>query len=125
MATLIRPYKIDLTTVDYLDVYFRCLFLKVKGTKHVMEANSTARAIFNRQQDAEYMPHLSLLYGDFSLEVKEKIIASIGSEFNMSFEVKSIHLCSTNGEPKDWYRVKEFTLKKSNPCNLLQSGRTR
>lgn len=110
LATLIRPYEIRLTAVDYLDEYFRCLFIRVEETEHVMDANLKARGIFNRQQDPKYMPHLSLMYGNFTPRIKEKIIAGIGREFNMKFEARSIHIFSTNGEPKDWYRVKELPL---------------
>jgi hypothetical protein len=80
-----------------------------------MEANLKARKIFNRQQDPKYMPHLSLMYGNFSPIIfspiiKEEIIDSMGREFDISFEVGSISLFPTNGEPLDFCKVKEFTL---------------
>jgi len=111
LATLIQPYEITLTAVGCLEAYFRCLFIKVRETGQVMEANLRAREIFSRQQDPEYLPHLSLMYGSFPVRLKEEIIAQIGSEFGLTFEVRSIHLCSTNGEPRDWYQVEEFALK--------------
>lgn len=111
LAGNLRPFNIRLTRVEYLDVYFRSLFVRVEETDDVIDANKKARKIFNRPTDSEYMPHLSLLYGMFTVEEKEKIISCIRKEFNVNFEVKSIHLFSTDGEPKDWYRVKEFPLK--------------
>ncbi len=111
LATLVRPYGIRLTKVDYLDEYFKCLFIKVEETEHVMDANAKAREIFNRQQDPKYMPHLSLLYGNFPPKTNEKIITEIGKDFDLTFEARSIHLFSCDGEPKDWYRVKGFGLK--------------
>ena len=111
LASLIQPYEMTLASVGYLEAYFRCLFVKVGETEQVMEANLRARNVFSRQQDPEYMPHLSLMYGSLPVELKKEIIAKIGNAFDMSFEVRSIHLCSTNGEPKDWYRLEEFVLK--------------
>lgn len=64
-----------------------------------------------KSKTQKYIPHLSLMYGNFPSELKEKIIAEIGKDFNMNFEIKSIHLFSTLGEPEDWYRVKEFALQ--------------
>jgi len=111
LTHLIRPFTIRLTHADYLDQYFRCLFLRAEKTIELMNANDKAREIFNRKQDPKFMPHLSLMYGDFTPETKEQIIETIDREFNISFNVRSIHLFSTDGKPKDWYRVGEFSLK--------------
>ena len=54
---------------------------------------------------------MSLMYGDFSSDTKAEIVKDIGKDFNLSFDVSSIHLFSTDGEPKEWKRVKEFSLK--------------
>ena len=110
LADSLRPYEIKLTTVNYLDEYFKCLFVRIKETEDVMRANEKARERC-RHPDAKYMPHLSLLYGNFSPKIKEDIIKEIGKEINMSFKVKSINLFFTEGEVKNWYRVKEFNLK--------------
>ncbi len=47
----LAPYDIQLTFSGYEDYYFRCLFLRVRETQPVMEANAQARAIFNREAD--------------------------------------------------------------------------
>ncbi len=110
LASRLRPFQVTLTTVDYLDVYFRCLFLRAEETPALLQANRAARSIFHREQDPKFMPHLSLLYGNFAVETKKQMIESIGQDFNKTFSVNSLHLLSTNGEPKDWYEVKEFRL---------------
>jgi len=116
LATLIKPYEIKLTDLNYLDEYFRCLFIKVEETEEVMNANTKAREIFgenivNRHSDARYTPHLSLLYGNFSPQIKEEILKETGKEFNASFKVESICLFFTEGEINNWHKVKEFTLR--------------
>lgn len=115
LAKIIKPYEIKLATIDYLDSYFRCLFLRAEETMGVMEANTKAKEIFHSYnidpQDASYTPHLSLMYGDFPLETKKSIVAKIGKELRLNFKAESIHLFFTTGEVKDWYRVKEFRMK--------------
>jgi len=111
LADLIKPYSIKLTAVDYLEDYFKCLFVRAEKTDELMKANSKARDIFNRQEDPEYTPHLSLMYGAFPAEVKREIIEKIGKELNLDFEVGSIHLFKTEGGAKDWHRLKGFILK--------------
>ena len=47
------------------------------------------------------MPHLSLLYGIFSVEVKEQIIANLTENLKMMFIVKSLNVMRIKGmDPK-------------------------
>lgn len=110
LAEQLKPFEIKLKKADYFDEYFKCLFIRAGKTKEVIEANNIAREAFNLEPNPEYMPHLSLMYGDLSPEIKEEILTDLGKEFDLSFEVKSIHLFSTTGEVKDWSKVKECLL---------------
>ena len=112
LARIIKPYEIKLSTIDYLDEYFRCFFIRAQKTEDVMKANLMAKEVFGLlQHDGEYTPHLSLLYGNFPSEIKEKIIAEIGKELDVTFEVRSIDLFLTEGEDVNkWHRVKKFDL---------------
>jgi 2'-5' RNA ligase len=111
LAGQLSPFTVHLTTVDFLDQYFRCLFLRGEETPALVEANRQARLLFQREQDPPFMPHLSLLYGDFDAAFKQKIIAAIGREFDRSFTAGELHLYSTTGETKDWRRVGTFALQ--------------
>ena len=110
LASRIQPFQVTLTTVDYWDAYFRCLFVHAEENAALVQANRVARSIFHREQDPKFMPHLSLLYGTFDIETKVRIIESIGRKFNKSFLVDRVNLLSCNGEPKDWYRIQEFEI---------------
>lgn len=112
LAARISPYEIRLNKVDFLDEYFRCLFIRAKADEPVLSANLSARNAFNRQHDPTYMPHLSLMYGNFSPEIKEEIIAEIGDEFNLKFGARSIYLFSTGNKVEEWHKIKEFALKR-------------
>ena len=111
LASAVPPYRIELGDATYLDKYFQCLLIRAKETAEVMKANSKAREIFSRINDPKYTPHLSLMYGKFPPEKKEKIIAEIGNKFRLSFDSDRIHLFYTEGKPKDWCRIREFSLK--------------
>ena len=111
LASRLRPFQITLTTVDCLPAYFHCLFVRAEETPALAEANQMARLIFHREQDAKFMPHLSLMYGNFSAETKRQIVQTLGREFSIAFPVKTIHLYSTNGEPKEWHPVQEFEIQ--------------
>lgn len=111
LASQIAGYEIKLGWPDYLSEYFRCLFLRVEEKKPVMEASHRARTVFDRHGDLRYFPHLSLMYGRLGPGVKQTIVPRIGDYFGKKFEVSSIHLFSTEGEPRDWYRIREFLLE--------------
>ena len=110
LADLLRPFTLQLTTVSYLSEYFRCLFIKVEETEALMEANRKARTLFQREYDPRFMPHLSLLYGNFTPEKKEAIISEIGRSFQIPFEVRSLHvvLSSSNIVPESWRKLAQF-----------------
>jgi 2'-5' RNA ligase len=111
LASIIKPYKVGARNVEYLNEYFKCLFLRVKETDEVVRANSEARKVFGKQSDLKYMPHLSLMYGNLSPQAKEQIIAKIGREIPVTFDVNSIRLFSTNGRLEEWYEVENFPLE--------------
>lgn len=115
LAAFIPLYKIQLTNLSFFDEYFRCLFLKVRKFEEIIKANLKAQEIFNRKNDPPYFPHLSLVYGNLSRQIKKEIIARTGSNFKTNFEVKSLHLFSTEGEVKTWQKIAEFKLKLSKP----------
>lgn len=62
----------------------------VEETDDVMKANIRARKIFDRQNDPKYLPHLSLVYGNFSSSKKEEILSKIGRDFTTSFQVNRL-----------------------------------
>lgn len=115
LAKLIKPFKIELEGLDSFDDYFRCLFIKAKETPELIDANSKAREKFSKGINLTYAPHLSLIYGNLSKDMKDKIIEDLkkekeGKEPAYTFDVDKLHLFSTSGEPDKWYRAGEVLL---------------
>jgi 2'-5' RNA ligase len=110
LARRIPPFAIRLTAVDYLDEYFRCLFVRVATTGPIMTANKATREAFRLEKQPAFMPHLSLLYGNLPASVKERIVASLGRQFELEFKVSSLHLYLIENEPAAWRRVASFGL---------------
>ncbi|MCW4032223.1 MAG: 2'-5' RNA ligase family protein [Candidatus Bathyarchaeota archaeon] len=111
LVNLVKPIKIKLTRIGYLNEYYRCIFLIAEETKSLMNMNLKAREIFGHKQDTKFLPHLSLLYGNFNSKLKEEIIRSLSDKINIEFEAESICLISTRNGPKDWYKIKRFLLE--------------
>ena len=111
LINLVKPIKIKLTRIGCLNEYYRCLFLIAEETGSLINANLKTREIFGHMQNAKFLPHLSLLYGNFDTKLKEEIIKSLRDEFDIEFEARSIYLVSTRNKPKDWYEIKKFSLE--------------
>jgi putative hydrolase of the HAD superfamily len=111
LARRIPPFTVRLTEIDFLDEYFRCLFVRVATTHPIMMANKAAREVFSLEQQPVFMPHLSLLYADLPSGVKEKIVASLGRRLELEFKVSGLHLYLTKGKVAAWRRVASLRLR--------------
>jgi 2'-5' RNA ligase len=105
LARRIPPFTVRLAEVDFLDEYFRCLFVRVVTTHPIMKANKVARAVFSLERQPPFMPHLSLLYANLPSGVKERIVARLGRRFELEFKVSGLHLYLIKSEPAAWRRV--------------------
>jgi 2'-5' RNA ligase len=104
LSSYVEPFELELTKAGYLDTFYQSLFIHVKETSELKELRRNACRLFNIEEE-EYMPHLSLLYGDLSQKQKEKILNMIEREFYISFPVEQILLMHTNGKPDKWRKV--------------------
>jgi len=111
VAAALRSFAIRLEKIDFLDEYFRCLFVRAALTEPLRKAHLAARQAFGHGREPAFMPHLSLLYGDFPRSLKEGVIAEMGPRLDVQFKVRSLHLYRTHGEPHRWRRVASFGLK--------------
>jgi len=111
LARRIPPFTIRLTEVDFLDEYFRCLFVRVAPTQPVMKANQVARAVFSLEKQPAFMPHLSLLYAHLPSGVKQGIAASLGRRFELEFKVCDLHLYLIEREVAAWWRTARCGLR--------------
>ena len=110
VASSLRPFVIRLGEIGFRDEHFRCLFLQAALTEALRNGHRVAWRAFGRGPEPAFMPHLSLLYGDFPAGLKRGIIAEIGPGLAVQFPVRSLHLYRTVGDPSGWRRLASFEL---------------
>jgi len=110
VAAALRPFAIRLEKIDFFDEYFRCLFVRAAPTEPLRNAHQAARQALGHGREPDFMPHLSLLYGNFPRSLKEGVIADMGPRLDVQFKVRSLQLYRTQGEPHLWRRVASFGL---------------
>ena len=108
-----QPFPIILRTVEFQDFYFRALFVRAESRDPLQTFYNRAKEIFAMPDLPEYMPHVSLMYGNFPPPVKEHIIKAIGRDHTTEFTVSSVHVFNTDGEAHTWSRVKELPFLSS------------
>jgi len=111
LAALLRPFLVPLTTITFTDAYYRALFVKAGHSTEALAAYELARKLFPGDQQTAYMPHLSLLYGDFSVAIKQEIIKEIGENFPDAFEANTLYLYLTEGAAHNWQSIRAFPLE--------------
>ena len=111
VAATMRPFTIRLEEIDFRDEYFRCLFVHAALAQPLRKAHQAACQAFGHIHEPAFMPHLSLLYGNFPHSLKQAVMAELGLRLDVQFKVRSLHLYRTHGEPRYWRRVASFGLK--------------
>lgn len=109
LAAALAPLPVRLTDIGMTADYFRCLFIRAALTPALTQAYRSACAALD-QTPAEFMPHLSLIYGELAPAAKAEIAAALGGRFDIEFTVERLALYTTTGAPPDWRCVCEFQL---------------
>lgn len=113
LVSELSPFEIRLAGVGREDSFFRCLYLLAEPTGALKDARDKAEEAFGgfRAQGSspkrleEFLPHMSLLYGDIDDSLKDAIIQSIGSAVTANFTVEGFSLYRVDGDVPVWKRV--------------------
>ena len=130
LASTLAPFTFEFDQLSHGDAYFKCVYAQMKRTETVVAANALARQFFpERSSDPEYIPHMSLVYGDFDDKIKQHHIIPTLENSMMedqddgvrnnskgiaaaiaSIQVDAIEVWSTEGDVKEWYKVETVPL---------------
>ena len=111
LASHLHPCTLQLSDLAYTDEYYKSLFVKIEPSADILATYNIARGIFPDSQAGAYMPHISLLYGNFPVTTKEQISKEIGQKLTGAFRVERLYLYNTSGNADTWHDVKEFLLQ--------------
>lgn len=101
LAALLHPLSVTLNEVSTGDVFYRCVFAKAEKSQSLIELYIQACKTFDITP-VEFMPHLSILYGDYDMSLKKKIAAEIEIQDVLYLDSLYIYETSPYLEPQDW-----------------------
>ncbi len=108
LASRINAFQLVLGEVSFSTTYFQNVFVRVKSSAKLMEANLASKQIFN-MENSLFMPHISLLYGDHGMEIREKIASQVELPPGLVFEADKITVVtSSSRDPRDWQHVEDL-----------------
>ena len=113
LALKMKPFSIELTgQIGCEETWQKAVFVCVRETDPVMEANRLARLEFNLPSGDIYKPHLTLMYSD-SILMERRIAITRGLnrlDVTGQFDVSRIRL-NRNGKVEEWVKLAEFPLQ--------------
>jgi len=106
LAPRLQPFRIHVSGPAFGEDYFHCVFLLVELTPPLFHAHALACQIFHQEGNSHYLPHLSLVYGQYLESRKKDIIAKLPASLCHPFEATHLSLIRACSEdPKDWREV--------------------
>ena len=112
--------------------YFQCVYLEAEVTMNLIRAREKAIETFDVRDARRYVPHMSLVYGDYSRSERVRLTTKADEVFRKAFslfntdeenedenftgeafEATSVSLWKTDVEDKScksWRKIKEFPL---------------
>lgn len=103
-------FSVSLEALSMEDRYFRALYLRVQENEALAALHEKAEEIFSIQSSELYVPHLSLLYGNYPEARKLNALDTIYVPDDMTFLVDRVSLYKTEGEVGEWVKVQECIL---------------
>jgi 2'-5' RNA ligase len=110
LATRLASIPLRLTDVGWTEEYYRCLFIRAEHSPELLAAHHAACTDLGRAPDAEFMPHLSLVYGNLTEDRKAQIVNDIGQRYDIATDANRIGLCLAAGSPEQWRLIRTFAL---------------
>ena len=103
--------RVRLGPVEATGDYFRCLYLRAEPVAALRAAHSLAAEVFGVRDDPDFLPHLSLVYGN--LEAAERRLTEELEDSPRAFEAVSLELWRTEGRVGEWERRASFDLART------------
>lgn len=107
-----KPFELDILGPGTRQCYFQCLFATVALTDELLTIRRRAEWLVGLGRESIFLPHFSLLYGDYPREDKLGFAAELMDELPATVTMDRVTLCRAYGYPREWCDVAAFPLGK-------------
>jgi len=92
--------NLSLGPVSFSTTYFQSVFVRVNSTAQLMQLNLDIKKLLDIDNNV-FMPHISLMYGNHDMKIREKIATKMKLQ-SSSFIADKIVIIPEKSEPKEW-----------------------
>ena len=110
LAEQLKPVSASLTRIEFLEIYYRCLFFCTNDSQGLLDAHDSAKELFDHTYIHPFIPHISFLYGSLPIFQKQSIINELGDSFFGDFRMTELRLVKTQRTPEYWELITEISL---------------
>lgn len=104
------PFEIQFTMVQCSTTRHQCIFLLVEPTAELFSLHQKVVEMYELGEQM-YVPHLSLIYSDMSIEERLKIVDSIDiTALPSTVQISQIALVKTTGSVPEWETIDKYNL---------------
>lgn len=108
LAAEFAPVTVRCPTLGCSDEYYRCLYLNVEKKGALVSLYEQARAFIPHAVSRDFLPHISLVYGDLEHHTKREITAALHDHHPKSLVLDRLSLYHAPGPPATWRLVHAF-----------------
>jgi 2'-5' RNA ligase len=113
LAQGMTPFGMHFLGFGTTDERFKQLFIQIERDRNMTTAKALAEKTFGKTEPGEYMPHLSLAYGNLDPDAKSRIISAEKGLLDCWYDAAALAVARTPDDLKDWKLVGVFPLAKS------------
>lgn len=105
LAAQLEPLTLRPVGLDGEPYYFRCFYLKLEKSEPLLRTHEQASALFNAGHSSDYLPHLSLIYGQLSAPQKRRLQGELIDTLSAEFVADRLQLVHITVSVADWRAV--------------------
>ncbi|CAN7132402.1 cyclic phosphodiesterase [Brassica rapa] len=109
-----KAYPATVDQVSAATSYFQCVYVSLRHNVEVMNAAGHFMGHFKAFTGKLYVPHMSILYGDLTVEEKKKALekaSTLDSSLDgLNFRINRVELWITDADVGSWVKIDEHNL---------------
>jgi 2'-5' RNA ligase len=104
-------FEIQLEGIAYTPAYFKNLFIFAKTEDPLIELYKQATKLLDYQPNGDYMPHVSLLYGNLDEKKQQALKKELTNSYTKVFSCQRLDLYNTTNHESQWHLIESFRFK--------------
>jgi len=105
LAQAIEPICLRSLKVGWMEDFHRCLFLRTEKNAALTRARQKASSLFQASENREFIPHVSILYGNIPTKTKKQIANEIQKQVPKQVVLDQLWLVCDTDQKNYWKPV--------------------